>query len=28
MVENLYMRYTITQDVQSQIVPTLEKQTY
>jgi len=28
MVENPYVRYTITQDVQSQIVPTLEKQTY
>jgi len=28
MVENPYVRYTITQDVQSRIVPTLEKQTY
>ncbi len=28
MVENPYVRYTITEDVQSQIVPTLEKQTY
>lgn len=28
MVENAYMRYTITEDVQSQIVPTVEKQTY
>jgi hypothetical protein len=28
MVENPYIRYTITEDVQSQIVPTLEKQTY
>jgi len=28
MVENPYVRYTITQDVQSQIVPTLEKETY
>jgi len=28
MVENPYVRYTITQDVQSQIVPTLEKQSY
>ena len=28
MVENAYIRYTITEDVQSQIVPTLEKQTY
>jgi hypothetical protein len=28
MVENAYVRYTITEDVQSQIVPTLEKQTY
>ncbi len=27
MVENAYVRYTITEDVQSQIVPTLEKQT-
>lgn len=26
MVENAYVRYTITDDVQSQIVPTLEKQ--
>lgn len=26
MVENAYARYTITEDVQSQIVPTLEKQ--
>lgn len=26
MVENAYVRYTITEDVQSQIVPTLEKQ--
>lgn len=26
MVENAYIRYTITEDVQSQIVPTLEKQ--
>lgn len=28
MVENAYVRYTITEGVQSQIVPTLEKQTY
>jgi hypothetical protein len=28
MVENAYVRYTITEDVQSQIVPTLEKQAY
>ncbi|MBI5855434.1 MAG: carboxypeptidase regulatory-like domain-containing protein [Nitrospirae bacterium] len=28
MVENPYIRYTITEDVQSQIVPTLEKQRY
>jgi hypothetical protein len=28
MVENAYVRYPITEDVQSQIVPTLEKQTY
>jgi hypothetical protein len=28
MVENAYIRYTITEDVQSQIVPTLEKQHY
>jgi hypothetical protein len=28
MVENAYIRYTITDDVQSQIVPTLEKQSY
>jgi hypothetical protein len=28
MIENPYVRYNITQDVQSQIVPTLEKQTY
>jgi hypothetical protein len=28
MVENAYVRYTITEDVQSQIVPTLEKQSY
>lgn len=28
MVENAYVRYTITEDVQSQIVPTLEKQIY
>ena len=28
MVENPYNRYTITEDVQSQIVPTLEKQSY
>ncbi len=28
MVENAYVRYTITEDVQSQIVPTLVKQTY
>jgi len=27
MVENAYVRYTITEDVQSQIVPTPEKQT-
>lgn len=26
MVENAYVRYTITEDVQSQIVPTLDKQ--
>jgi hypothetical protein len=26
MVENAYIRYTITEDVQGQIVPTLEKQ--
>lgn len=28
MVENAYVRYTITEDVQSQIVPTLEKQAF
>ena len=28
MVENAYIRYTITEDAQSQIVPTLEKQSY
>jgi len=28
MVENAYMRYTITEEVQNQIVPTVEKQTY
>jgi hypothetical protein len=28
MVENAYVRYTVTEEVQSQIVPTLEKQTY
>ena len=28
MVENAFVRYTITEDVQSQIVPTLEKQAY
>jgi hypothetical protein len=28
MVENAYVRYTITEDVQSQIIPTLEKQTF
>ena len=28
MVENPYVRYNITKDVQGQIVPTLEKQTY
>jgi len=28
MVENPYVRYTITQDVQSQIVPMLEKEMY
>jgi len=28
MVENPYVRYTVTEDIQSQIVPTLEKQTY
>jgi len=28
MVENAYGRYTITEDVQSQIVPTLEKQSH
>ncbi len=28
MVENAFVRYTITEDVQSQIVPTVEKQTY
>lgn len=28
MVENPYIRYNITEDVQGQIVPTLEKQTY
>jgi hypothetical protein len=28
MVENGYIRYTITEDTQSQIVPTLEKQSY
>lgn len=28
MVENPYMRYQITEDVQSQIVPTVEKQSY
>jgi hypothetical protein len=26
MVENAYVRHSITEDVQSQIVPTLEKQ--
>lgn len=28
MVEDAYVRYTITEDVQSQIMPTLEKQTF
>lgn len=28
MVENPYVRYTVTEDIQSQILPTLEKQTY
>ena len=28
MVASPYVRYTVTEDVQSQIVPTLEKQTY
>lgn len=28
MVENAYVRYTITEDVQNQIVPTVEMQTY
>jgi hypothetical protein len=28
MVENAYVRYTVTEDVQSTITPTLEKQTY
>src|SRR5262249_19164889 len=28
MVENPYVRYTVTEDIQRQIVPTLEKQTY
>lgn len=28
MVDHPYVRYTVTQDIQSQIVPTLEKQTY
>jgi len=28
MVENPYIRYNITEDIQSQIVPTLEKQAY
>lgn len=28
MVEDAYVRYTITEDVQSQIVPTVEKQSY
>lgn len=28
MVENPYVRYIVTEDMQSQIVPTLEKQTY
>jgi polysaccharide lyase family 4-like protein len=28
MVEDAYVRYTITEEVQSQIVPTLEKQSY
>lgn len=28
MVENAYVRYTITEETQSQIVPTLEKQSY
>lgn len=28
MVDNPYVRYTVTEDIQSQIVPTLEKQTY
>lgn len=28
MVENAYNRYTITEDVQSEIVPTVEKQSY
>jgi len=28
MVENPYVRYTITQDVQRQIVPMLEKEMY
>lgn len=28
MVENAYIRYTITEDTQNQIVPTVEKQSY
>ena len=28
MVENAFVRYTITEDVKSQIVPTVEKQTF
>ena len=28
MVENAYVRYTITEDAQSQIIPTVEKQSY
>lgn len=28
MVDNPYIRYQITEDVQSQIVPTMEKQSY
>jgi len=28
MVEDAFVRYTITEDVQSQIVPSLEKQTF
>lgn len=27
-VDNPYVRYTVIEDTQSQIVPTLEKQTY